>query len=167
MFQKGDCVVYKNNGVCVIDDIRYEQFGKLERQEFYVLHLFYDNGAVVYVPISKEQEEQKMRAPITKEQAELAISQIPDISDEWTHDDKLRAGKFHGILENGNVEELLRVIKSIYKRSGELTEMGRKLRSSDEIILKKAQTNLYGELAYALDITPDEAGRIVLSNLTE
>ena len=156
MYNKGDYIVYTNNGVCIIDDLRFEQFGKLERQEFYVLKLLYENGAVVYVPVARENEERRMRAPLTRQEALAMIEDMPNIDSAWIYDDKTRVGRFHQILENGDPKELISIIKALCIRGGELSEMGRKLRSGDEAVMKKAESNLYGELAFALGMEPDE-----------
>ncbi len=163
MFKAGSCVVYKNNGVCIIEDIRREKFGNLEKQDYYALKLMYESGSVVYVPVEKEESENRMRVPITAQEAKKLIEQIPSVEPDWVYDDKLRSVRFRDALESGNPEELVGIIKSLYIKSGELSELGRKLRVSDELIMKKAESNLCGEIAYALGITPAEAMNMLTS----
>ena len=165
MYKAGSSVVYKNNGVCVVEDIRREKFGNLERQDYYVLKLLYENGSVVYVPVEKEEAENRMRDPISADEAKKLLENIPSVEPEWVYDDKLRSVRFRDALEAGDPAELVGIIKSLYKKSGELSELGRKLRASDEIVMKKAESNLCGEIAFALGITPSEAMKLITEKI--
>lgn len=154
MYKAGDHVVYKNNGICVIEDIRKEKFGSCEKQDYYVLKLLYTDDARIYVPALKEENERMMRMPVAKEKAEDVIKEYKNITEFWIYDDKLRISKFKEILDGAEPSELALLVKSLIKRSVDLANTGKRLRVSDDAVFRKAQANLYGELAYVLDITP-------------
>ena len=161
MYKAGDYIVYKNNGVCLIEGVRKEKFGSCEKKDYYVLKLLYTEGAVVYVPVDKEETEKRMRAPISKSEADEIIKSYPSIEESWISDDKLRVSKFKDILERGIPTELVWMLKSIEKRASELAEIGKRIRASDEAMLRKAETNLYGEIAFALNLNPSEVVKII------
>lgn len=150
MFKVGSYVVYKSNGLCIIDDVRKEKFGNLTRQDYYVLKLLSENGSVIYVPVEKEENEKSMRPPISKEDAKKLVAVISDLRENWISDDKMRAARYKDILERADVKKLAGLVNTLKEKSEELCVIGRRLRSIDEMIMKKAETNLRLELDYAL-----------------
>lgn len=166
MYPAGSYVVYKNNGVCLIDAVRPEKFGNFEKQNYYVLKLIYENNAVVYIPVALEEAEKRMRSPITKKEAQSVINGIWETETAWINDDKIRGDRFREILDKGDVRELCGIVKVLHERYGELTELGRKLRAADETVMKKAMTNLCGELAYALGADIEQIKESILAKKT-
>lgn len=150
MFKVGSYVVYKSNGLCIIDDVRKEKFGNLTRQDYYVLKLLSENGSVLYVPVEKEENEKSMRTPIAKEDAKKLVAVISELRENWISDDKMRAARYKDILERADVKKLAGLVNTLKEKSEELCVIGRRLRSIDEMIMKKAETNLRLELDYAL-----------------
>ncbi len=161
MYKAGDHVVYKNNGICVIEDIRKEKFGSCEKQDYYVLKLLYTDDARIYVPALKEENERMMRMPVAKEKAEDVIKEYKNITEFWIYDDKLRISKFKEILDGAELSELALLVKSLIKRSVDLANTGKRLRVSDDAVFRKAQANLYGELAYVLGMTPADIKQLM------
>lgn len=161
MYKVGDHVVYKNNGVCVIEDIRKEKFGSCDKQDYYVLKLLYTDDARIYVPLEREEGECKMRMPVSEETARSVIEEYKNLSEFWVYDDKLRAAKFKDILDCADLMELALLVKSLIKRSAELSSSGKRLRVSDDAVFRKAESNLCGELAFVLSKTPLEIKRLL------
>jgi CarD family transcriptional regulator len=141
MYKAGDHVVYKNNGICVIEDVRKEKFVAQDKQDYYVLKLLYTEDARIYVPVLREESEHKMRAPITKQEAEGVVKEYKNAEEFWVYDDKLRTAKFRDILDGADPMALARLLKSLTKKSTELLNVGKRLRVSDESVLKKAEAN--------------------------
>lgn len=162
MYKAGDRVVYKNNGICVIEDIRKEKFGTQEKQDYYVLKLLYTEDARIYVPVEREEKEGKMRAPITKEIAREVIEGYKSADEYWIFDDKLRAARFKDVLDAAEPMELARLVKSLEKKSSELLGAGKRLRVSDDAVFKKAEANLYGELAAAFDVSVSDVKQLLI-----
>ncbi len=161
MYKAGDHVVYKNNGICVIEDIRKEKFGPQEKQDYYVLKLLYTEDALIYVPVEKEEKEGRMREPVSKQRAEEIIEEYKNAVEFWVYDDKLRASKFRDVLDGADMTELALLVKSLSKKSAELLGAGKRLRVSDDAVLRKAEANFFGELAYALDASITDVKQIL------
>lgn len=53
-------------------------------------------------------------------------------------------------------QSLVRIIKTLYQRKQSRIKEGKKVLSSDEQYLRKAETLLYSEMALALDIPKEE-----------
>ena len=60
------------------------------------------------------------------------------------------------IIRDGNKQEIIRLIKTLYLRRKEVAKSEKKLRSSDENHLNTAENMLFEEFAYALDIDKSE-----------
>ncbi len=161
MHKVGDYVVYKNNGICVIEDIRKEKFGFQEKQDYYVLKLLYIDDARIYIPLQKEETEQKMRPPVSKQTAENIIAEYANAVEFWIYDDKLRAAKFRDILDGADLEKLAVLVKSLSKKNAELVSAGKRLRVSDDSVYRKAESNFCGELAYVLSKSPSEIKQLL------
>ncbi|MBP1569808.1 MAG: CarD family transcriptional regulator, partial [Oscillospiraceae bacterium] len=58
--------------------------------------------------------------------------------------------------EGGVRKDIATLIRSLYLHKKELAEKGKKLRSSDEQIMQRAEKLLYGEFAWVLGIEPKE-----------
>ncbi len=161
MYKAGDHVVYKNNGVCVIEDIRKEKFGSCDKQDYYVLKLLYTDDARIYVPVAREENECRMRSPISNETAQKVIEEYKSFAEFWVYDDKLRAAKFRDILDGADTKELALLVKSLAKKSAELSDLGKRLRVSDDAVFRKAELNFYGELAFALSKSLSEIKQLL------
>ena len=66
-FSKNDMVVYGNNGICTVEDIRIMKFGK-DEAVYYVLKPKASSAATLYVPQDKESLVSKMRKLLTREE---------------------------------------------------------------------------------------------------
>ena len=154
MFQKGDFIVYGNAGVCRVeevghpDGIRNIDGGRL----YYTLAPQYQTG-VIYAPVDTPVF---MRPVLSAREAEELIDRIPSIREDGYSSQKLLSDHYRGFLETHQCEDLVQLIKTVYGKSRQFQQNGRKPRQVDQHYLKRAEELLYGEFAVALGIGAGE-----------
>lgn len=161
MYSINEYIVYGKVGVSKIIDIRKECFEGLEEQTYYVLKPVYSEKSIIYAPVNRNLN--KFRKVLTVEEVHEIIEALPKEKTIWIDNDQSRRERYSKILKEGNHIELVRLLKTLYTRSKELTSKGKKLHVSDERILKEAERILFEEFAFVLNIEPEE----VLPFITE
>lgn len=155
MFEIGADVVYGVSGVCHIADIRNETFSD-EEKLFYVLNPLSDMGATIYVPVDNPKSVSKMKKILTKEEVYDLIHSMPDKEVFDEQNNKIRKDMFSQIIKNGDRNELIKLIKTVYAEKKEREKQGKKMWAYDETAMKKAEKILYEEIATVLDIKYEE-----------
>lgn len=155
MLKVGETLVYGSSGVCRVEDICVRDCGGAKR-EYYVLRPVYDERSTVYIPTDSEKLISHARALLTRQEVYDIIDAMPEEGFDWIVNDKERGEAFRSILEEGSRRDIVKLIHTLYLRKRELSEKGRKLRSSDESIMQRAERLLYGEFAWVLGINPSE-----------
>ena len=114
MFQKGELVIYGNNGICRIEEIGVPVGTPMGRsgKEYYTLAPVFASGTI-YAPLDTKVF---MRPILTKDQAEQMIRQIPEIQEESVIGQDVRAlsEKYKGFLDTHQCEDLIKLIKTVY-----------------------------------------------------
>lgn len=155
MFQVDDRIVYGTHGVCVVTAV-----GKLamsmadKHKQYYTLCPIYQHDAVIYVPVDNHKI--KMRPVLSKEEAEELIGEIPDLETIWIVNEREREVQYREALLSCDCRELIRIIKTLYQRKKSRVRDGKKVASVDERYFRQAEEQLYGELAYVLDMDKEE-----------
>ena len=143
MFEKGDYVIYGNNGICRVQDITTLSISGIDKnRKYYLLKPVYSSGSTVYTPV--DTAETLLRPALSREEADSLIRSIPDIplipiADEKTLD------------------------KTIYLRKEKRTMKGYKVTALDSRYFSLAESSLYGELAIALDKPREEVKSYIAS----
>lgn len=153
MFEKGDLILYETAGVCRIEEISRLEFLKNDRV-YYSLVPVFEKDSVIYVPVDNEKV--KMRPIMSREEAEAFIEQLPAIEGRRDIGEKEKAQVYKQILLSGNHRELAAMIKGIFEVGQVRKGKGNRLAVRDEENMKRAQKLLYGELAAALGMHPDQ-----------
>lgn len=149
MFKIGDFVMKANNGICRIDDIGHlDMSGANKERLYFFLTPLNEVHTRLYVPTDKE--DSGLRRVITEEEAWTFIDTIPQIEEAWIVDDKQRERKYKEAIQSCDLEKLMGIIKSMYRRKQKRTAQGKKNTSVDERFFKLAENNLYTELAFAI-----------------
>lgn len=164
MFGVNDTVAYSSNGICRITEIRKQKSGK-NMVEFFVLKPVYNEGSTIFVPVNNQVLTSRMRRTLSREEVMDLISGLPAAGELWPENESERQASFKAILQSGNQENILRIIKSLHCHARRCTAAGRKFRVSDERILKEAENILYEEFAYALGISKDQVALLVQNEL--
>ncbi len=148
-YEPGDLVVYGNNGVCRIDEITRMSMPGNKKKYYYFRLVPVDNeNSCIYVLVG--QEKVVMRKIITENEALDLISDVPNLTEIWIENDKMREDTYKAAIRSCECREWFRIIKTLYKRNKERVEQGKKITSTDERYLKEAKNYLYAELALVL-----------------
>ncbi len=164
MFAIGDFVMYGTSGVFRISDIRQEKFGD-KPELYYVLNHREHGDMVVYCPV--ESPKIPIRKLLSREEIFDLIKTMPKAEGEWIDDDRERNRVFTEILRSGDREALVCLVKTLYFKKQERQKEKRKLRLSDEKLLKEAETILHEEFAQVLDLRVDQVLPFILGELGE
>ena len=69
MFQKGEYVIYGNNGICLIQDITTLNIAGVNKdRQYYLLKPVYASGSTVYTPV--DTAETALRHALSKDEAD-------------------------------------------------------------------------------------------------
>ena len=165
MLEKGSYVIYGSNGVCRVTDIRSETMYKKART-YYVLESVNDPGARVYVPVDNEALLARMRKIPDREEILIMLDALKDEMFCWEPDNRLRAEQFGAILDRCDQRELLVLICTIREKRRRLAAEKKKLGSSDDNALKRAEKIINGEFGFALSIPPEEVPAFIAERLS-
>lgn len=155
MYKVNEMVLYGNEGVCQIKDITKRSF-KGKEVEYYVLKPVFVQGSTVYVPVDNPELNAKMKKILSAEEIIDLIHNMPNQQLPWIENDNLRKEKYREILKNGDRQELIQLIRTLYLHQQELKKAGKKFHATDEKILNEAEKILHHEFAYVLDIKLEE-----------
>ncbi len=152
MFQKGDYIIYRNTGVCLVEEIGIpENFPITEEETLYYFLAPMRGSGIIYIPVTSKVF---MRPVITQEQAVELIASIPQLPELPTQykDQKALVEAYKSLVQTHDCSTLLQLIMSIYKKGSELTEKGKSLGKIDQQYKKQAEEMLHEELSIALGI---------------
>lgn len=147
MYNKGDCVVYSNKGICRIEDIVMMNMQD-DNKEYYLLIPINEKSAKIYVPINYAG--QRIRMAMDEEHARELLENIGETDVIYIDNDKEREKVYKETVSSNCPYNLLAVIKTSLQRKNERKKNGKKCTAVDEKYLRIAETLLYGELAYVL-----------------
>lgn len=165
MYKVEDYIIYGGNGVCKVEDICVppEVGGVRNDQKYYILNPIYLKGNTIYTPV--ENTKVISRRIISKEETELLIKSIPSIGTLIVTDDKTTEVNCKNALRSCDCTEWVKVIKTIQGRNQVRLDSGKKIRQSEEHLLKAAKEFLYGELAIPLEISKDQVSEYILKKI--
>lgn len=154
-------MVCGNKGVCVVEEVTVLNISGVDRErEYYILKPLYTSGSTVYVPVDSHKEP-LMRKVLDRGEAEKLIDEIPKIPLLTIPSDKLTEQTYKDCIRTNNCTDLVSLIKTISLRKQKRIKAGRKVTAVDAKYFHLAEDNLYGELAVALEMSREEAGRHV------
>jgi RNA polymerase-interacting CarD/CdnL/TRCF family regulator len=160
-FNVGDMVKYGALGECKIADRRIVNLAGREREVF-VLNQIKDGETTIYVPIEKATTFKPLHPPMTMEEI-IALHDIePQVIDEQLPDAK-RDALFKETIARGKTEEIVAVLKGIYKMQGELKPSRRKLRPTETNAMKIFERMLYDEFSRTVKIRLEDVPAIIVT----
>lgn len=164
MFEVGDYIIYGNSGVCKVTDVGPIDIGgeKSGRLYYTMIPCFSQDGKI-FTPVDNDKI--LMRSVIDKENAIKLIDDIKNIEDLWIADEKKREYDYKEAIKTCEPREMIKIIKTIYKRKQSRIAAGKKITASDEKYFKLAENSLYGELAITFEMTKDEAKEFVVKRV--
>ena len=164
MLEKGHIFVYGASGVCKVEDICVRDYGA-GKKEYYILQPVFDLRSSLSIPVDSPAFAAHARELLTKAEIDEIIETLPNTEAEWIRDDKERIETFRSLLEGGVRKDIAMLIRTLYLHKKELAERGKKLRSTDETIMQRAEKLLYSEFAYVLGIDRKEVVNYIKSKV--
>ena len=158
MFKVGDYVVYGNTGVCKIEDIGPLSIGSSDK-EYYTLVPVYGRNSKLYTAVDSDKV--VIRPIMTKQESDALINEMEEIDALRIGDEKRREEIYKETMRTCDCKEWVRIIKALYSRKMDRLSRGKKVTSSDERYLQMAEENLFGELAFSLQMPKEKVGEFI------
>lgn len=158
MFQINDLVVYGKNGVCSVKEIGTLSLMNNDRL-YYTLVPVYKKEETIYAPV--ENGRIVMRDVISKEDAKELIDTFSKLEETIVASERDRENCYKQTLMGCNCEELASMIKTIYNRKCKRISEGKKVTVVDEKYYRQAEEQLFGELAFALDVDKTKISEMI------
>ena len=151
MLNIGQIVIYNTYGVCKVSEIIQKELGGIAKQ-YFVLHPIHDEKASVFLPVDNHELLNRARPVLSKEEIDKLVLAFPLQPLNWIDNENERKKTYSQIIKDGNRYELISVLKSIYNHKNILKDKKKKLHATDEQFFKEAETLLFDEIAYVLNI---------------
>ena len=163
MFEIGEKIVDKSGKVCEVLNIEEADYG-IGTKKYYVLTPCFSSNPSLRIHIPVDQES-RLRKIMTKNDVNDLINRLPEIETIWFINPKVRNTKFREIYTTGNPIEIFRLIKSFKHKKKEFLSENKNLSFSDEAFLNEIKTNIYHEIALALDIDFEKVESYIYEHL--
>ena len=152
MYQPGELIMYSTTGVCRVEEISVPS--DLPSCDgvtpYYKLVPLYGAGTI-HIPVNTGVF---MRPVLTRQQAEQLVASIPQIEEDdcQIENPRLAAEHFRARFGTHRCEDLICLIKTVYRRSAAQEKRGRKPSRAEQQLMQRAEELLHGELAVALEM---------------
>lgn len=166
-FTKGDILVYGNYGLCRMEGIKNTSFvSGVPKQDYYTLTPLSKSASTYYVPVGNEKAVSKLRFPLSEEQIKGILEESKKADIHWIENRQLRSDTFSGILQRGVSPELVALVTCFHFREEALSEQGKTISTTDEMIFTSARELLFEEISYGLGIEKDKAEEYIAAFLS-
>ena len=153
MFSIGDTVFYSAQGICSIEEIKEQNFGK-ETQLYYTLRSHHNPNLKLYHPVKTV--DSKLKRLMTKEQAISVLHCFQSIADPWVDKTNGRSHAYQATINSEDHFKIAQMANTLLRRRTELETIDKKLPVQDAQVLQRVTSILYEELATALDTTASD-----------
>ncbi len=150
--------MYGNTGVCKIEDIGPLSIGSSDK-EYYTLVPVYGRNSKLYTAVDSDKV--VIRPIMTKQESDALINEMEEIDALRIGDEKRREEIYKETMRTCDCKEWVRIIKTLYSRKMDRLSRGKKVTSSDERYLQMAEENLFGELAFSLQMPKEKVGEFI------
>ena len=156
MLKVGDYVIYQEQ-VCQIKEQKINEFTNLES---FILVPVTDSSLKLNVPVNNP----NIKNLMTKEEIKNLIALMPSIP-LIDIEDKLLENEYKKLYHSGSKEDLIRIIKTTYKRNQDRLNNNKKISEKDNKYFTLAENLLYSEIATVFGISLEEAKEYILANV--
>lgn len=153
MFQRGEYVVLPREGLCKIEAIEEKSFFGQTKECYAVVP---QKKSVATLFITKETAEEKMRYPISYDEASNLVSELDEIHALEIQNEKTREDEYKNALGRGNAKDCLALLKCLEQRKRERYASNRLLTAVDDRYIRLVSTVVFSELSYVLGDTEIE-----------
>ena len=166
MFAVDNYVVYGNYGVCKVENVGTVFLPLVDKNKiYYTLRPIYKSEAVVYAPVDNPKS--VIRPVLTRQEADKLIEEIPRLESVWIPNEKEREVQYKAALKTCDCRELIRIIKTLYERKMNRIRDGKKVTMVDERYFRQAEEQLYGELAFAMNMDRNQMGDYLVERISK
>ena len=152
-FSVGDYVMYGSSGVCRISGVEKRNFDGQHETDYISLVPVSSASSKYYIP--QKNSDSKIRSLLTKEQINQLIDEIPDTAATWFSDSHERKNAFASIIKSDDYKQIISMIKALHIHKELKNSGGKKLNSSDENFMHRAENLMYQEFSVVLGIPQD------------
>ncbi|EEQ57394.1 hypothetical protein MCJ35_14955 [Enterocloster sp. OA13] len=153
MFKKGEFILYGTVGVCQVEKISRTDFSDNDRLYYYLVPR-YEKDTTICIPVDSDKV--MMRGIMSRKDAERFVKAWPDVECKEYANDRERPQAYKEAIQSGDCLELASMIKEISRMEQSRKGKGRILSVREKDGAKAARRLLFGELAAALDIYPED-----------
>lgn len=151
MYNVNDIVVYKNGGVCRVEEIGTPAFVK-NGEDYYKLRSLVHEGSIVYVKVGPD-----MRGVISKEEAAGYLNGEYTIKSCYNKDHKCREREYKEMMYSCELDNWLEMLKGICTERNRRRTEGKNLKESDKRYLSLIEGLVGSEFSVVLGISKNEA----------
>lgn len=156
----GEFVIFRKE-VCKIKEIKENYRNGLD---YYSLTPLEDESLHLIVPVTSEKT--ILREPISKNEVEDLIRKIPLVK-PIESEEKILGNEYKVLLNSGNLEDYIKIIKTTYLRNKERLDNKRKISDKDNYYFNLAEKYLYNEFSIVLNKDFEETKKYVIDRVLE
>ena len=157
----GDHVIYRQNGIYQISDIRTEVFPHSDPAIYFVLTPLSGERTTVFLPQSRANDPAFLRAPLTREEILRAKEESAGKRLDWITDNRARGDTFKRMISEADPVKLLILYHTLCdKRKEDLKKKG-KFGAVDERLLNEVRKTIFEEYTFVLRLTEDEVEEFI------
>ena len=164
VFALGDKIVYGSEGVYAVSEYTKSPFDSADTRVFYLLRPVYGSASNLIVTPA-DGGATFMRPIMTRDEALALIERVPELPEVVVEKERLRRDVYRETLRQATGENFISLIKTVRARREVFLAQKRRLSEADTDFEGRAKHCLFGELSVVLDITLDEAERLVLEKM--
>ena len=161
MYKENDYLFYKKD-VCKVREVRKN---KMNGKDYYILIPINDESLIIEAPADNRMG--FIRDVISKNEADNLIKKIPEIETLENIDDKYIEKTYKELLYNGNLEDLIKKIKTTYLRNDARIKSNKKISDKDRTYFEKAEEYLYNELSISLGMGFEDTKNYIIDKVNE
>ena len=153
-YRIGQYIIYKNRGICEIENIGKLQFLVNNNKEYYTLRPpFTTCNERFYIPVNTDMN---MRNAITQNEAYQYLEKLKKMEVKPSREAKRvwLTAHYQELLLANDINKQLQLYKEIYQKEKDAVEKGKNLGETDRQFKTKVEQILSEEFAIALDETP-------------
>lgn len=148
-------IVYERD-VCLIEEVK----GKyIKGVDYYILRPLNDKTLKISVPVNSK----LLRNLISLEDANKLINNMKSI--EVIEDNKQIENEYKRLLDTGNLNDLVKIIKTTYLRNKERIINKKKISEKDDNYFNKAEDYLYTELGIVFNMSKENIKEYIIEKL--
>lgn len=164
MYQVNDLIIYGNEGICKIVDIKIPDILDIDTKKlYYELKPVYGNE-IIYTPVDTKIY---IRPIISSEEAQNLLKTIPLVSLDIFEENQFETLEDHykSIFHSHDCAKLIQMIKTLYVEKNIAVKSNKKFGHLQENYLNKAENLLFGELSVSLDMPKENIKDIVMDGI--